>query len=376
VLNTGDPVLMPWASQVKSILEMWYPGQMGGPATADVLLGNANPGGHLPVTFPADATHFPTAEPNCDLTTFAGCDLYPGVVQPPHSYRTVTNLDATLGNGIFQGYRWYDAHGVTPLFPFGYGLSYTTFRFSNLSTAARSDGSMDVSFDISNTGSMAGSDTPQVYVGPGQAIPGVQQAVRSLRGFDRVTLAPGATRHETINLAPRSFQYWSTAQNQWVTNAGPRTIWVGDGDSAQTLQLGSASTTGSVGGTVPATLSLTLGAAPAFGPFTPGVAKDYFASTTATVTSTAGDAALIVQDTSPFYTNHLVNGSFALPQELQVKNNAGAYQTMPAGLRFWGAPTSSETVPVDFRQSIGANDPLRTGSYTKTLTFTLSTTTP
>jgi hypothetical protein len=134
--------------------------------------------------------------------------------------------------------------------------------------------------------------------------------------------------------------------------------------------------TGTVSGTVPATLSLTLGAAPSFGAFTPGVAKDYFASTTASVTSTAGDAALVVQDASPFYTNHLVNGASALPQELQVRNNAGAFQTMPAGIRFWGAPTSSETVPVDLKQSVGADDPLRTGSYSKTLTFTLSTTTP
>jgi hypothetical protein len=133
---------------------------------------------------------------------------------------------------------------------------------------------------------------------------------------------------------------------------------------------------GAVGGTVPATLSLTLGAAPSFGDFTPGVAKDYLASTTASVTSTAGDAALIVQDPSPFFTNHLVNGAFALAQELQVRNSAGAFQTMPAGIRFWGGPTSDEAVPLDFKQSIGAGDPLRTGTYAKTLTFTLSTTSP
>jgi hypothetical protein len=83
-----------------------------------------------------------------------------------------------------------------------------------------------------------------------------------------------------------------------------------------------------------------------------------------------------VQDTSPFFTNRLVNGSYALPQELQVRNNAGTFQTMPAGLRFWGGPTSSEVVPVDFKQSIGANDALRTGTYGKTLTYTLSTTNP
>jgi hypothetical protein len=131
-----------------------------------------------------------------------------------------------------------------------------------------------------------------------------------------------------------------------------------------------------VGGNVPATLSLTLGAAPSFGAFTAGVARDYFATSSLTATSSAGDAALIVQDTSPFYTNHLVNGSFFLRQPLQVKNNAGAYQTMPAGLRFWGGPFSSESVPLELKQSIGASDPLRSGTYSKTLTFTLSTTTP
>jgi hypothetical protein len=83
-----------------------------------------------------------------------------------------------------------------------------------------------------------------------------------------------------------------------------------------------------------------------------------------------------VQDTSPYYTNRLVNGTYALAQELQVRNTFGAYQTMPAGLRFWGAPTASENVPVELKQPIGASDPLRSGTYSKTLTFTLSTTTP
>jgi hypothetical protein len=131
-----------------------------------------------------------------------------------------------------------------------------------------------------------------------------------------------------------------------------------------------------VGGPVPATLAVTLGAAPNFGNFQPGVARDYTSSMTATVTSSAGNAALIVQDTSPFYTNRLVNGSYALSRELQVKNNAGVFQTMPAGLRFWGGPTANESVPVDFKQSITANEPLRTGAYSKALVFTLSTTEP
>jgi hypothetical protein len=145
------------------------------------------------------------------------------------------------------------------------------------------------------------------------------------------------------------------------------------GVGSQLLQVGA---TGTVGGAVPATLGLTLGAPPAFGAFTAGLARDYSATTTATVTSSAGDAALIVQDTSPFYTNHLVNGSYALASELQVKSNTGAFQTMPAGLKFWSGPTASESVPVELKQSIGANEPLRSGAYAKSLTFTLSTTTP
>jgi hypothetical protein len=99
-----------------------------------------------------------------------------------------------------------------------------------------------------------------------------------------------------------------------------------------------------VGGAVPATLSLTLGAPAGFGSFQAGAARDYLSSTTATVTSSAGNAALIVTDPSPYNTNHLVNGSFAPAQELQVKNTVGSYQTMPAGLRFWGGPTAGEVV--------------------------------
>ncbi len=150
----------------------------------------------------------------------------------------------------------------------------------------------------------------------------------------------------------------------------------GNTAAVKSLVLGQDQETGTVGGTVPPTLSLTLGAPASFGAFTPGVARDYTASTTATVTSSAGNAALIVQDPSAFYTNHLVNGSSALAQPLQVRNSTGAFGTMPAGVKFWGAPTAAENVPIEFRQSIGANEALRTGSYGKPLTFTLSTTAP
>jgi hypothetical protein len=123
---------------------------------------------------------------------------------------------------------------------------------------------------------------------------------------------------------------------------------------------------GDVGGSVPATLSLTMGAPASFGAFTPGLAKEYTASTTATVISTAADATLSVADATGDHTGHLVNGAFALAQPIQGLGT----------LKTWTAPTSNESVPITFKQQIDANDPLRTGTYSKTLTFTLSTTAP
>jgi hypothetical protein len=136
-----------------------------------------------------------------------------------------------------------------------------------------------------------------------------------------------------------------------------------------------------VGGTVPATLSLTLGTPASFGAFTPGVAKDYLASTTANVISTAGDATLSVADPSATATGRLVNGSFALPQALQANAKGAAFapvggSSSPTTLLSYSAPVSNDSVPIGFKQSIAANDALRTGAYSKTLTFTLSTTTP
>jgi hypothetical protein len=159
-------------------------------------------------------------------------------------------------------------------------------------------------------------------------------------------------------------------------------------DEAQAFDIPvqASSTDGDVSGTVPPTLSLTLGPAAAFGAFVPGVADDYFAGTTANVISTAGDATLSVADPSSTATGHLVNGSFSLAEALQAKASspAGAGSdyaavggsSSPTALLTYGGPVSNDPVAIDFKQSIGANEPLRTGSYSKTLTFTLSTTTP
>jgi hypothetical protein len=135
--------------------------------------------------------------------------------------------------------------------------------------------------------------------------------------------------------------------------------------------VGPVSSDGGVGGSVPATLALTIGAPATFGAFTPGVMKTYTASTTATVISTAGDATLSVADPSSVGTGHLVNGTFVLPQPLRVAGSA-----LPATVKTYAAPISNDVVTVAFSQLVNANDPLRTGTYNKAVTFTLSTTTP
>ena len=133
---------------------------------------------------------------------------------------------------------------------------------------------------------------------------------------------------------------------------------------------------GAVSGLVPPQLSIVLGAPAVFAPFMAGVASDYEAFTTATVTSTAGEATLSVSDPSTVAPGHLVNGTLALPQALQVKANGGAYAPVGGTLLTYGGPISGDEVAIGVKQSIGAKDALRTGTYTKTLTFTLSTSTP
>jgi hypothetical protein len=152
---------------------------------------------------------------------------------------------------------------------------------------------------------------------------------------------------------------------------GTKLSWIakdykGNVSAPKSQVLGQTDTPGTVGGNVPATLALTMGAPANFGAFTPGVAKEYTAATTATVISTAGDATLSVADPSATNTGKLVNGTFALTNPIQ---GLGTIKT-------WTAPTSNESVPITFKQAITANEPLRTGTYSKTLTFTLSTTMP
>ncbi|HEV2934196.1 MAG TPA: glycoside hydrolase family 3 C-terminal domain-containing protein, partial [Streptosporangiaceae bacterium] len=182
VINAGAPVAMPWLSQVAAVLDAWYPGQASGTSLASVLFGQTDPGGHLPVTFPASLSQVPAS------TT----------AQFPGNGSTVQ-----YSEGIDVGYRWYDANSLAPLFPFGFGLSYTQFSYSNLQVSPASvDGTGDVtvSATVTNTGTRAGSDVAQLYLGDPSA---AGEPPRQLAGFQRVTLAAGASAPVSFTITPQ-----------------------------------------------------------------------------------------------------------------------------------------------------------------------------
>src|SRR5579875_3368891 len=207
VLNSGSAVTMPWLSSVAGVLEAWYPGQQDGTAIASLLFGAADPSGHLPVTFPQSLSQVPAA-------TAAQWPGQGGTVQ--------------YSEGIDDGYRWYDAKGLTPLFPFGYGLSYTTFSFSNLKVGTLAQGgAATVTATVTNTGGRAGADVAQLYVTDPAAS---GQPPRQLEGFARVSLQPGASQTVTFQVSQRNLQYWNSSSNAWATATGNYGISVGDSD--------------------------------------------------------------------------------------------------------------------------------------------------
>jgi len=204
VLNSGYPVLMPWVNDVRAILDMWYPGQEGGQATANVLVGAAVPGGKLPMTFPAHESDAPTATSPL---------RYPGV-----------NNQEYYSEGIFVGYRWYDQNNITPLFPFGFGLSYTTFGYDHLNTKPNGN-TPRVQFTVTNTGTRTGTEVAQVYVG--RLPTSAPTPVKQLAGVARVTLRPGQSKRVTVDLDPRSLAYWDTTSRRWITPGGNVSVLVG-----------------------------------------------------------------------------------------------------------------------------------------------------
>ncbi len=206
VLNTGSAVTMPWLSQVPAVLEMWFPGEEDGNALAALLFGDVNPSGKLPVTFPVSLGQ------DC-------CHTAPRYPEQNGAY--------IYSEGLQVGYRWYDAQNLTPLFPFGYGLSYTSFRVSDLSvTPATVDPGRDVQVqvDVTNTGTRAGTATPQVYLGFPAA---VGEPPRRLVATAKVPLAAGASTRVTMTVPRQAYSYWATAAHNWDIATGDYTVSVG-----------------------------------------------------------------------------------------------------------------------------------------------------
>jgi beta-glucosidase len=210
VLNTGGPALMPWLSEVSAVVEMWYPGEQDGAAAAALLFGDVDPAGKLPITFPASLGQLPTTSPR----------QYPGV-----------GGTAVYSEGLLVGYRWYDARHLTPLFPFGYGLSYTTFGLSNLRLAVHGS-VVDVTYTITNTGRRAGADVAQVYVSDP---PAAGEPPQQLEGYQRTYLPAGRSARVTIALTSSAFSYWSTRTDRWEVAPGIYTIHVGDSSAHEPL---------------------------------------------------------------------------------------------------------------------------------------------
>ncbi|MCX5289859.1 MULTISPECIES: beta-glucosidase [unclassified Streptomyces] len=205
VLNTSSSTSMPWLRRTGAVLQMYYPGQEGAAATAAVLFGDRDPGGRLTQSFPADDDHHPVAG-------------------DPHRYPGVDGTEE-YSEGIHAGYRWYDAEGVRPLFPFGHGLSYTSFSYEDVRARWTRRG-LAVSFGLRNTGRREGVAVPQVYVGPSPRLR-LDQPVRVLGGYRRLTLRSGERRRVEVDVAARTLSLWDPRRHHWVLGTGRRPVWVG-----------------------------------------------------------------------------------------------------------------------------------------------------
>ena len=213
VLHNGSPVEMPWADQVKGIVEAYLSGQAVGAAVVDILFGKVNPSAKLPETFP-----------------------YKLEDNPSYLYYLGEGDKVEYREGVFVGYRYYDTKKMDVRFPFGYGLSYTTFAYSNLKLSAaqiKDTDTLTVSVDVTNTGSMAGKEVVQLYVSDVEST--VIRPVKELKGFDKVDLQPGETKTVTFTLGKRAFAYWNTQIHDWHVESGEFRILVGK--SSRDIQL-------------------------------------------------------------------------------------------------------------------------------------------
>lgn len=209
VLNTGGGVTMPWLGSVAGVMEMWLPGDSYGPAAARLLFGDADPGGRLPVTFAADETQGPATKSS----------QYPGTLSDDGSLDT-----AHFDEGIFIGYRYWDQYNQKPLFPFGHGLSYTTFTMRGSVAKAGPGGGASVDVIVKNTGKRPGSEVVQVYLGFPKA---AGEPPKQLKAFEKVALEPGAVKTVHLTLDPDAFRYWDETKHSWTVAPGAYQVMVG-----------------------------------------------------------------------------------------------------------------------------------------------------
>ena len=214
ILMNGAPVTMPWKNKVSAIVEAYLGGQAGGGALADVLSGNINPSGKLSETFPARLEDTPTS---LDFPSKDG--------------------NAKYGEGIYIGYRYYDQKKIEPNFPFGFGLSYTTFAYSNIkinTTSAKDTDKITVSIDLKNTGKVAGKEVVQLYIHEQEAQ--VSRPENELKHFDKIELQPGQTKTVSFDLNSRDFAYFSTVSHDWAIKSGKFDIRIGSSSRNLPLQ--------------------------------------------------------------------------------------------------------------------------------------------
>ncbi len=328
VVDAGAPVAMPWLGQVGAVLDAWYPGESNGTALASVLFGETDPSGHLPVTFPQSLAQVPASSPS----------QFPGV-----------NGQVDYSEGIDVGYRYYDANHETPLFPFGYGLSYTKFKFRHLSVSrqfvanatsnpgatscgcnGQSTPEVIVSATVTNTGKVAGSDVAQLYLGD-PAVAG--EPPRQLKAFQKVSLRPRQSKTVRFILRGHDLSYWDDAANGWVVPDGHFQVYVGDSSALANLPLQSSFA-----------VVRTVGAR--------------YATLNAPATIDAGTTSIV--------TARLVNdGDYGMPRaEFTLRAPAGWTVSRPAPV----AVAPHRTVTENFRVSVPSD--AAPGTQTLTLTVT------
>lgn len=202
VMQSGTPVTIPWTSSVKGLIHAWYGGNETGNAIADILFGNVNPSAKLPLSFPVRLQDNPAF---LNYTTERGRTLY--------------------GEDVYVGYRWYEMLDLPPLFPFGHGLSYTTFEVSDLSIE-KTDQNLNVSVKISNTGNLAGAEVVQVYVA--QKKPSIKRPVKELKGFKKVFLEKGESKTVQVHIEVKyATSFWDEVRTAWIMEKDDYAVLVG-----------------------------------------------------------------------------------------------------------------------------------------------------